>query len=42
MIFVWLIIALGVFIFLTEVGEGVKNYLSNKAVKEKEDDEKQV
>lgn len=36
MIFVWLIIALGVFIFLTEVGEGIKNYLSNKNEKDED------
>lgn len=38
MIFVWLIIALGIFIFLVQVGEGIDNYLSNKGV---ENDDKQ-
>lgn len=30
MIIVWTIIALGVLVFLAEVGEGIKVYLSNK------------
>lgn len=42
MIFVWIIIALGVFIFLTEVGEGIKNYLSNKREDPKDEPEQPV
>lgn len=38
MIVVWIIVAVGVFIFLAEVGEGIKNYLTNK---EHSDGEKQ-
>lgn len=30
MIVVWIIVAMGVLIFLSEVGEGIKEYLSNK------------
>lgn len=43
MIFVWLIIALGVLVFLAEVGEGLKIYLSNKnPIKEENKDESEL
>ncbi len=36
MIIVWIIVAMGVLIFLSEVGEGIKVYLSNKKVSKDE------
>lgn len=37
MIIVWIIVAMGVLIFLAEVGEGIKEYLSNKNKTEETD-----
>jgi len=41
MIIAYIILAMGALIFLAEVGEGIKNYLSNKNKAEVKDESEQ-
>ena len=41
MIIVWIILAMGGLILLADIGEGLKNYLSNKNRKETKDEPEQ-